>query len=588
SPGRARNHQSNAFSTTCRSADDTSYREKQPPLRILASDCIYNGTKERVTAPGTSTMHDNSAEVSKEAEREELETVAEALGRSSRLANLLHYIGEKYFRGESSQLNEYNIATEVFARSKTTFDAGKDAIARVEVHRLRKRLQEFYEGAGRGRPIQLSIPSGTYVPVFSRRAAAVPSLKAPDLPGKPGHRTAGLTAPQAVQPTQAAHNQSAPANVGTHALSRLASPIWLYSLLAAALILSALGAYRFFRPRAASTVATIAAPRNTSATALQIAAPAPASMPLRLLAGYSGMPKTDSAGAVWEADRYVHGGGSWRCPEGPIARTSDRLLFRQWRIGDFVYEIPLRPGVYEVHLYFVVSDPSGEKPSNFSVDINGVPVLQRFDVNSDALGDNIADERVFRDVSPDKDGILHLRFASGSGTPKLNALEVLPGIPHKLLLIRLTVQSTSFTDHNGQVWHCENYYENGLALSRQQEITGSPDPDLFSAERFGHFTYAIPIDTRDRYTLVLHFAEFYFGPRLPGGGGAGSRVFRVMCNGETLLDNFDIYKEAGSLHALTKTFYRLKASAQGKLNLTFEPIANYATVSGIEVLDESQ
>jgi hypothetical protein len=244
--------------------------------------------------------------------------------------------------------------------------------------------------------------------------------------------------------------------------------------------------------------------------------------------------------------------------------------------------------VYEVHLYFVASDPSGEKPSNFSVDINGVPVLQGFDVNSDALGDNIADERVFRDVSPAKDGILHLRFASGSGTPKLNALEVLPGIPHKLLPIRLTVQSTSFTDHNGQLWHCDNYYENGLALSRQQEITGSPDPDLFSAERYGHFTYAIPVDTRDRYTLVLHFAEFYFGPQLPGGGGAGSRVFRVMCNGKILLDNFDIYKEAGSLHALTKTFYRLKASPQGKLNLIFEPIANYATVSGIEVLDESQ
>jgi hypothetical protein len=61
-----------------------------------------------------------------------------------------------------------------------------------------------------------------------------------------------------------------------------------------------------------------------------------------------------------------------------------------------------------------------------------------------------------------------------------------------------------------------------------------------------------------------------------------------MCNGETLLDNFDIYKEAGSLHALTKTFYHLKASAQGKLNLTFEPNVNNATISGIEVLDESQ
>jgi hypothetical protein len=245
---RARNHQSNAISTTCRSADDTRYREKQPPLQMLASDCIIQCCERESLRRGPASCRHNSEEVSKEAEREELETVAEALGRSSRLANLLHYIGEKYFRGESSQLNEYNIATEVFARSKTTFDAGKDAIARVETHRLRKRLQEFYEGAGRGRPIQLSIPSGAYVPVFSRRAAPVPSapdpsaptLKAPDLPGKPEDRTAGLTAPQAVQPTQAAHDQSAPANVGTHALSRLASPIWLYSLLAAALILSAL------------------------------------------------------------------------------------------------------------------------------------------------------------------------------------------------------------------------------------------------------------------------------------------------------------------------------------------------------------
>jgi hypothetical protein len=32
----------------------------------------------------------------------------------------------------------------------------------------------------------------------------------------------------------------------------------------------------------------------------------------------------------------------------------------------------------------------------------------------------------------------------------------------------------------------------------------------------------------------------------------------------------------------------VKPSAQGKLNLTFEPIANNATISGIEVLDESQ
>ncbi len=127
---------------------------------------------------------------------------------------------------------------------------------------------------------------------------------------------------------------------------------------------------------------------------------------------------------------------------------------------------------------------------------------------------------------------------------------------------------------------------NGHFSDQRHEVEGSSDPELFSTERFGHFSYAIPVDTRDRYTLILHFVELYFGGQ--NGGGVGSRVFRVMCNGETLLDNFDIYKEAGSLHALTKTFYHVKPTAQGKLNITFEPIWNNATVSGIEVLDESQ
>jgi len=121
-----------------------------------------------------------------------------------------------------------------------------------------------------------------------------------------------------------------------------------------------------------------------------------------------------------------------------------------------------------------------------------------------------------------------------------------------------------------------------------QRVTGTLDSDLLGAERYGHFSYVIPVDVRDRYTLVLHFAEFYYGPNAPGGGGTGNRVFRVICNGVTLLDNFDVFKEAGSLNALTKTFYHLKPTAQGKLNLTFEPVVNNATVSGIEVLDESQ
>jgi hypothetical protein len=80
----------------------------------------------------------------------------------------------------------------------------------------------------------------------------------------------------------------------------------------------------------------------------------------------------------------------------------------------------------------------------------------------------------------------------------------------------------------------------------------------------------------------------FFGTPESSGGGIGSRVFRVICNGNILLDNFDIFKEAGNFHVVKKTFYHLRPSPQGKLNLTFEPITNYATVSAIEVVDENK
>jgi len=169
--------------------------------------------------------------------------------------------------------------------------------------------------------------------------------------------------------------------------------------------------------------------------------------------------------------------------------------------------------------------------------------------------------------------------------PTLNAIEILPGIPHAQLPIRLVMQSTSVTDNNGQVWRPDDYFMNGQ-LSRQTHLLqDSQDPDLFAGERFGHFTYAIPVDTRDTYTVVLHFVEFYFNT--PSSGETGRR-FNVMCNGQTLIEGLDIYKEAGYLHEVSKTFHHLKPSPQGKLNLTFEPIVNNATISGIEVLDESR
>jgi len=498
-------------------------------------------------------------------EQAELETVAEWLARSPRLVRLLRYIGEKHFRGEDDQLKEYNIAVELFGRPADYFNPSDDAIARVEAHRLRKRLKEYYDSEGKDHIIHISIPPGSYVPVFSRQAAADDAISA--APAEPV--------------------AAAPSPLPPPAPARSPRSSYLFAVLAivAVAAIAAVAIYRVHKPQKARTPAPPAAADASGAAFAQL--------PLRIMVGYSGPPHLDSSGDLWGPDRYFEGGRAFTRTVTWTGRTSRPLLFEQGRNGEFSYDIPLRPGVYELHLYFVDSSDSQTAASNsnvntFSIHINGVPVLLGFDVESDALGANIADERVFTDVHPDTDGKLHLKFQGETVLPYLNAIEILPGIPNRQLPIRITTQPTSFTDHLGRHWEPDDYYLDGRLSLAPHPVSGTPDPDLFANERYGHFTYAFPVDLRGQYTVILHFAEFYFGPQAPGGGGVGSRVFNVMCNGVLLLDHFDIYKEAGSLHALTKTFYHLKPTAQGKLNLTLEPVTNNSTISGIEIIDESQ
>jgi hypothetical protein len=87
--------------------------------------------------------HETLAPVSLDDERKEFSAVVAALPKPSRQLRLISYLGEKYFRGETDQLHEYNIATEVSDRSKTSFNAAEDALVRVEAHRLRKKLKEY-------------------------------------------------------------------------------------------------------------------------------------------------------------------------------------------------------------------------------------------------------------------------------------------------------------------------------------------------------------------------------------------------------------------------------------------------------------
>ncbi len=504
------------------------------------------------------------------AERERAEVAAvlasERFARSPRLARLLAYLCHKYFEGEADQIKEYNIATEVLGRP-AEFDPSQDAIARVEAHRLRKKLKEYYASEGAQHGIRIVLSPGTYVPVFTR-TRSVSAVAPPTLP----------PAAPAVLPT-----------IFERPIPKKRP--WIYLLAAAALVFATISFWKF------SNRLRVASPPPGREMLLPVAAAAgmPGS-PVRLLAGCTMRGHTDPTGKVWQCDQYFSGGRPGNSPHEFLWRTNDPMLFQNIRTGEFSYRVPLQPGAYELHLFFVettygpgMSTGGGENSRTFLIKLNGQILMDNFDVLADAKGPNIADERVFRDVHPGADGKLSLEFISERGQPVISAIEILPGIPDRQLPIRFVAQPTSFTDHLGRFWSPDTFYGGGQMSIHKDTVNGTPDPDLYAGERYGNFSYAIPTDPRDSYSVTLHFAETYWGgPQAPAGSGAGNRIFNVNCDGVRLLENLDIYKQVGGMRALTKTFHGLKPNAQGKLLLSFEPVVNYASVYAVEVEDEGK
>src|ERR1044072_6986223 len=103
-------------------------------------------------------------------ERQELDVILASgiFNRAPNLAHLLTYVCTQYFQGTGEQIKEYNIAVEALGRP-ANFDQKRDSIVRVEAHRLRKRLQEYYTSEGADHQLHIALPPGNYVPQFVQK-----------------------------------------------------------------------------------------------------------------------------------------------------------------------------------------------------------------------------------------------------------------------------------------------------------------------------------------------------------------------------------------------------------------------------------
>ena len=89
------------------------------------------------------------------------------------LQKFLEYVASKTIEGLSHEIKEYTIGSDVFEKTGA-YDPKIDTTVRVQAHRLREKLKEYYEGEGAKDEVLLEMPKGHYVPCFSRRAVATP------------------------------------------------------------------------------------------------------------------------------------------------------------------------------------------------------------------------------------------------------------------------------------------------------------------------------------------------------------------------------------------------------------------------------
>ena len=94
-----------------------------------------------------------------------------ALGRSKLTRRLFDFLVDCSLRNVTPR--EIDIAVDVFGRTEEV-DISQDASVRVYVHRLRRKLDDYYAGRGRGQDARLTIPKGEYrLEVLPMDSAAV-------------------------------------------------------------------------------------------------------------------------------------------------------------------------------------------------------------------------------------------------------------------------------------------------------------------------------------------------------------------------------------------------------------------------------
>jgi hypothetical protein len=151
--------------------------------------------------------------------------------------------------------------------------------------------------------------------------------------------------------------------------------------------------------------------------------------------------------------------------------------------------------------------------------------------------------------------------------------EILYQPAHPEVIWTVNAGGPKYTDGQGIVYRGNAQFSIGYPYTTTAPIAGTTDDRLYQSERYGDFSYAVPVENGD-YLVTLKFAEIWWTQ-------PGQRVFNVLMEGVKVISNLDLVAKVGPNTAYDVTLP--VHVTDGKLSIKFHSVVDCAKVSAIMV-----
>jgi len=150
--------------------------------------------------------------------------------------------------------------------------------------------------------------------------------------------------------------------------------------------------------------------------------------------------------------------------------------------------------------------------------------------------------------------------------------------PANKVIFAVNAGGRRYVDKAGIVYQADTLFSGGKKRVTKAAIEGTEDDILYQSERFGNFSYGIPV-SNGNYMVTLKFAEIYWN-------AAGKRVFDVKIEGKEVVSNLDLFAQVGKNRVYDVSIP--VSITDGILSINFYADVNKAKVSAILIVEDKK